>query len=339
MKFKTFALFVGPSVFLMFLFIAAPLFSVFWQSFHLTKPVFETVEVETCTPGFTGQICVVEKKTRPVFDAQGKPKTETTFVGLQSYRNLIEPDRAFPAMVDGDWTKLLTIDFWKALRFTLTFTFITLPLVIAVGFAIALAVNNTLRALRGPVIFLSLLPFIITPVIGALAIRWLFIGDGIMTALLEWWLERDIALFAQGWTIELLMLFYRVWHAAPFAFVVLYAGLQTVNQDALESAIIDGANRWERLRYIVIPHLMPLLIFISLIHLMDTYRVFEEVVGFSSQAHVISLQWLTYDFLTPDDSGSRSIGRASASAMLTMIGIAIILVPLLRRTWRDHKEG
>jgi multiple sugar transport system permease protein len=242
-------------------------------------------------------------------------------------------------MVDGDWTKLLTIDFWKALRFTLTFTFITLPLVIAVGFAIALAVNNTLRALRGPVIFLSLLPFIITPVIGALAIRWLFIGDGIMTALLEWWLERDIALFAQGWTIELLMLFYRVWHAAPFAFVVLYAGLQTVNQDALESAIIDGANRWERLRYIVIPHLMPLLIFISLIHLMDTYRVFEEVVGFSSQAHVISLQWLTYDFLTPDDSGSRSIGRASASAMLTMIGIAIILVPLLRRTWRDHKEG
>ena len=84
---------------------------------------------------------------------------------------------------------------------------------------------------------------------------------------------------------------------------------------------------------------MPLLIFISLIHLKDTYRVFEEVVGFSSQAHVISLQWLTYDFLTPDDSGSRSIGRASASAMLTMIGIAIILVPLLRRTWRDHKEG
>ena len=93
MKFKTFALFVGPSVFLMFLFIAAPLFSVFWQSFHLTKPVFETVEVETCTPGFTGQTCVVEKKTRPVFDAQGKPKTETTFVGLQSSRNLIEPDQ------------------------------------------------------------------------------------------------------------------------------------------------------------------------------------------------------------------------------------------------------
>ncbi len=339
MKFRTFAVFVGPSVLLMFLFITAPLISVFWQSFHLTKVVFETVEVETCTPSFTGQTCVTEEKTRPQLDEDGRIKSEIRFVGFQSYRSLIEPKKAFQAIKKLDWSMFQTINFWKALRFTLTFTFITLPLVVGVGFAIALAVNNTLRAMKGYVIFISLLPFIITPVIGALSIRWLFIGDGILTAFLEWWLERDIALFAQGWTIEVLMLFYRVWHSAPFAFVVLYAGLQTVNQDSLESAIIDGANRWQRLRFIIVPHLMPLIIFISLIHLMDAYRVFEEVVGFSSEAHVISLQWLTYDLLTPDDSGSRSIVRASASAMLTMVGISIILVPLLRRTWRDHREG
>ena len=74
-----------------------------------------------------------------------------------------------------------------------------------------------------------------------------------MTAFLEWWLQIDIAMFAQGWTIEILMLFYRVWHVAPFAFVIFYAGLQTVNHDTLESAIIDGASRWQRLRYVVIP--------------------------------------------------------------------------------------
>ena len=264
MKFRTFAVFVGPSVLLMFLFITAPLISVFWQSFHLTKVVFETVEVETCTPSFTGQTCVTEEKTRPQLDEDGRIKSEIRFVGFQSYSSLIEPKKAFQAIKKLDWSMFQTINFWKALRFTLTFTFITLPLVVGVGFAIALAVNNTLRAMKGYVIFISLLPFIITPVIGALSIRWLFIGDGILTAFLEWWLERDIALFAQGWTIEVLMLFYRVWHSAPFAFVVLYAGLQTVNQDSLESAIIDGANRWQRLRFIIVPHLMPLIIFISL---------------------------------------------------------------------------
>ncbi|MEM6340404.1 MAG: ABC transporter permease subunit, partial [Pseudomonadota bacterium] len=210
-------------------------------------------------------------------------------------------------------------------------------MVIGVGLAIALAVNNAVRSLRGPVIFISLLPFIITPVIGSLAIYWLFVGDGIITSLIERWTGNDIAMFAQAWTIELLMYVYQVWHVAPFAFVIFYAGLQTVNMDTLESAVIDGANRWERLRHVIIPHLMPLIIFIALIHLMDTYRAFEVIVGFRSQAHVISLQWLTYDFLTPDDAGNRAISRASASAMLTMIGIVVLLILPLRRTWRDHK--
>ena len=339
MKFKTFAAFVGPSLFLMCLFIAAPLVSVFTQSFYVTQQVFETVEVETCTPGFTTQICNTEIKTRPILDENGEVLTETNFVGLQSFVNVLQPERAMAALAAGNISEFLTIDFWKALRFTLTFTLITLPLAIGTGLAIAVVVNNTVKAIRGPVIFVSLLPFIITPVIGALSIRWLFIGDGIMTAFLEWLVDRDIAMFAQAWTIESLMLFYRVWHVAPFAFVIFYAGLQTVNQDTLESAIIDGASRWERLRYVVVPHLMPLIIFVSLIHLMDCYRVFEEIVGFSSQAHVISLQWLTYDFLTPDDSGNRSISRASASAMLTMVGIVILLYPLLLRTWRDHRKG
>ena len=84
---------------------------------------------------------------------------------------------------------------------------------------------------------------------------------------------------------------------------------------------------------------MPLVVFVSLIHLMDSYRAFEEIVGFSSQAHVISLQWLTYDLLQPDDSGNRSISRASASAMLTMVGIVLLLMPLLRRTWKDFTGG
>ncbi len=337
MKFKTFAVFVGPSVLMMLLFIAFPLVSVFIQSFKITQPVYETVQMETCTPGFLTQTCVTEEKSVPVLDEAGEIVTQTEWVGLQSYINVLEPERAWAALSAGDWRAFQSIDFWKALRFTLTFTFITLPLVLGTGLAIALVINNAARRVKGPVIFISLLPFIITPVIGALSINWLFRGDGILTATMERMLDRDIALFAQAWTIEILMMVYRVWHVAPFAAIVFYAGLQTVSSDSLESALIDGASRWQRLKYIVIPHLMPLIVFVGMIHLMDTYRVFEEIVGFSSQGHVISLQWLTYDFLQPDQSGNRSISRASASAMLTMVGIVLLLIPPLKRTWRDHR--
>jgi len=337
MPFKTFAAFVGPSILMMLLFIAFPLLSVFSQSFYHNQPIYESVEVETCTPGFLTQTCTTEVKSVPKLDANGQIIKVKKFVGLQSYANVLELGRAKEALLDGNWRAFQTIDFWKALRFTLTFTLITLPLVLGFGLLIALVINNASKRVRGPVIFVSLLPFIITPVIGALSINWLFRGDGILTATLEWWLARDIAMFAQAWTIEILMMFYRVWHVAPFAAIVFYAGLQTVNQDSLESAVIDGASRWQRLRYVVIPHLMPLIVFVTMIHLMDSYRVFEEVVGFSSQGYVISLQWLTYDFLVPDQAGNRSISRASASAMLTMIGIVLLLIAPLRRTWREHK--
>jgi len=316
MKFKTFAAFVGPSAFMMLVFIALPLVSVFLESFKVTQPVMQNIEVETCTPGFIGQTCVTELKTVPTLDENGKTITVTKWQGLQSYRSVLQMDKVWQAIGNGAWSEITQIDFWKALRFTLMFTLITLPLVIGVGLLIALTVNNAAKALRGPVIFISLLPFIITPVIGSLSIYWLFVGDGILTAMMERWTGSNISMFAQAWTIELLMYFYRVWHVAPFAFVIFYAGLQTVNMDTLESAVIDGAS-----------------------HLMDCYRVFDEIIGFRSQAHVISLQWLTVDLLTPDDAGNRAISRASASAMLTMVGIVFLLIWPLRRTWKDHKGG
>ena len=330
-------MFIGPSVFLMLLFIAAPLASVFWQSFHVTQPIYVQEEVETCTAGLLGSTCTTELKTRPILNEDGKILTKTTFVGLQSYRNVLEPTKLKGAIENRSWREFNNIRFWAALRFTLVFTILTLPLVLGTGMLIALAVNNTLNRIKGYVIFLSLLPFIVTPVIGALSIRWLFIGDGILTAGLEWWLDRDIAMFGQGWTIELMMYIYRIWHVSPFAFVVFYAGLQTASKDVLEASIIDGATRWQRFRYVIVPHLMPLVVFVTLIHLMDAYRVFEEIVGFSASGHVVSLQYLTYEFLLQDGTGARNISRASASAMLTMIGITVLLVIPLRRVWREQR--
>lgn len=340
MRTRTFFAFVGPSFALMLLFIAVPLVTVFWQSFYITRGVFKEVTVETCVPGFLTQTCSKETRSEPVRNADGSPKSANHYVGLENYRQILQPDEVRKAFEPGGgrWDRVLSLDFYRALRFTLTFTFVTLPLIILLGLALALAVDNSVAAVRGPVIFVSLLPYVITPVIGALSIRWLFVGDGILTAALEAMAGRKILLFTDGWSIEGLMLFYRVWHVAPFAFIVFYAGLQTLDKQVVESAYIDGANRWNRLRYIVLPHLFPLTMFVALIHLMDAYRVFEEVVGFSSQAYRISLQWLTYYYLTNDLTGQSSIGRASASAMLTMIGVVILLVPLLVRTWRDYNS-
>ena len=192
MKRRTFFLFVAPSVAMMLLFIATPLVTVFLQSFQNTQSVFREETVERCTPGFPAPICSSEKRTVPTLDAQGRPVTRTVWVGLDNYWALLRPAEVAAAFAPGGGglSALLSIDFYRALRFTLTFTFVTLPLVIGIGLALALALNATVRSIRGPIIFVTLLPFIITPVIGALSIRWLFVGDGIMTAALRELFDR-----------------------------------------------------------------------------------------------------------------------------------------------------
>ena len=275
MRRRVFLLFVLPSVAMMALFIAVPLVTVVVQSFSNTQRVFHEETAESCSPGFPNPVCTTETRSVPALDDAGHVLTQSRWVGLANYAALIQPGAIRAALSGAGLGAVANVDFFKALRFTLTFTLITLPLILALGLALALALNATTRLIRGPIIFASLLPFIITPVIGALSIRWLFDSDGILTAGLERVLGHPVSMLSHDWTLELLMMLYRVWNTAPFAFVIFYAGLQGVNQDTIDAAVVDGASRWERLRYVVIPHLAPLILFVSLIHLMDAYRVYN----------------------------------------------------------------
>ena len=98
---------------------------------------------------------------------------------------------------------------------------------------------------------------------------------GIIGAMLQWAADNpNLSVKASTPLMWIMLMVYGVWHYAPFAFIVYYAGLQTVNKEIIEAAVVDGASRWERIRYVVLPHLLPLTTFIALIQLMDNFRVF-----------------------------------------------------------------
>jgi multiple sugar transport system permease protein len=209
--------------------------------------------------------------------------------------------------------------------------------VMVLGFIIAVAVNAMPRLIRGPVIFFSLLPMIVTPIVGSLVLFWMIDSQGVIGATLQLIFDDPQLSLKASPTLTWVTLFvYGVWHSAPFSFVVFYAGLQTVPADTLESAMIDGASRWERIRFVVIPHLAPLAIFVALMQLMDNFRVFEPLVGFSASANATSLSWLIFNDLRSSDSPL--FGSAAATSMLTIVGVVILLTPVLMRTWRDFKR-
>ena len=99
---------------------------------------------------------------------------------------------------------------------------------------------------------------------------------------------------------------------------------------------MDGATRWQRVRYVVFPYMAPLAVFITLIQLMDNFRVFEPIVGFSAQASATSLSWIIFNDLRGGDV--QLFGSAAATSVLTICGVAILLTPVLIRTWRDFNR-
>ena len=338
MKHKTFFWFILPTFLAMLIFIFLPLISIFLQSIH-TPHENVLMTVENCDPFGCKKVTSIDhdaindlKKTEPL----GK------FVGLDIYF-----DRGHLAIenVKMLWKKdnnffqfiktLSDLPFYKAIFFTLTFTFTVTPIMLVLGFLIALSVNTISKKLRGMIIFFSLLPMIVTPLIGSIILFWMIDSRGIIGNLIQWLLsDPDLSLKASTSLTWIMLIVYGVWHAIPFSFIVFYAGLQTVPKDQLESAKIDGANKFEEVIYIIIPHLMPLITFVALMQLMDNFRVFEPIVGFSAEAHATSLSWIIFNDLGGE---TRQLSAAATSSILTIIGVIILLSPVLLRTWKDFK--
>ena len=340
MPHRTFWLFIAPSGFLMLLFIALPIVSVVVQSLHIEHEKV-LIESESCGPfGCTRNVRVDDAATAALRaeDPLGR------FNGLGTYTN--RNHLAFEELgsawrtrdsLGGFLGEVMNLPFYKALAFTLTYTFVTTPFVIVLGFLLALAVNTLASWLKGVVIFATLLPFIITPLIGSLVLFWMIDADGIIGNTLQAVFDDPgLSLKASPALTWITLIVYGVWHSTPFAFIVFYAGLQTVPGETLESAMIDGASRWERTRYVVIPYVAPLVLFVMLIHLMDAFRVFEPVVGFSAEANATSLSWIIYNDLSQE---TKLFGSAGATSVLTILGVMILLSPVVWRTWQDYRRG
>lgn len=340
MPHRTFFVFIFPSILAMVLFITLPIVSVVVQSLFVQHEAI-LITVENCDPfGCSSQ-------TRVDTEAMAKLQEERPlgqFAGLSNYlnRNHLAVDEIGAILSDnqgfGDVvSRIFNLPFYKALSFTLVYCFLVTPLAMALGFAIALAVNTLPRLLKGPVIFVSILPMIITPLVGSLILAWMFNPSGILGATLQdLFNDPGLSLRASPVLTWIVLLVYGVWTNGPFSFVVFYAGLQTVPQDTVESARIDGASRWEVIRHVVIPHLAPLATFVALVQLMDNFRVFEPIVGFSAEANATSLSWLVFNDLVGQDS--QLFGSAAATSVITIVGVLILLAPVLRRTWREFNQ-
>ncbi len=240
----------------------------------------------------------------------------SSFIGLANYSEVLRDP-----------------DFWRATRFTLAFVAITVPIEMTLGIVFALLLD---RVGRGRSIYLAaiLLPFIVTPVVGTLLFRNLFSRGGLVSWLIE--LVTGNPFVIDGSNVRLLIMLHAIWHVTPFAFVAVFAGLQTLPQERVEAAAIDGGKFRDIFWHVTIPHLKSILFFVAIISIMDSYRVFDSVFVFAGNRFDDSHTLSVYNSVVALDAKIGRLGKGHAIAVLTVVGIFAALVPFLIRSYKEQ---
>lgn len=340
MPHRTFAAFIFPSLFTMLLFIAAPILSIVYQSFFIQHRQVMQV-VETCDPFSCQQDTRIDSEAMAALYEEAPAGR---FNGLGTYTDaghlafdeIGEIWRNAPDM-GSFFAGVFNLPFYDALAFTTAYTLVVTPVSIALAFLIALAVNAIPRLLHGVVIYFSILPFIVPSLLGSIILFWMIDSRGIIGSTLQTiFNDPSLSVKADPVLTWIMIFCYGIWSAASFFFIILYAGLQTVPRDTLESAMIDGASRLARVRFVVLPHMLPIMTFLALVGVMDNFRVFEAIIGFSAGAHANSLSTLIFNALR--SGGTPLFGSAAATSMLTIFCIAILMMPSMYRSYISFKQ-
>src|SRR5262245_882128 len=166
--------------------------------------------------------------------------------------------------------------FWHAVRVTLLYALTSVVLSLTFGTALALLLDNELFFAS---FFRSILmiPMVITPAV--IAIFWKLLYEqeaGVFNSVLTGlglgkvaWLSLDRAFMS--------MVLMDVWQSTPFFMLVILAGLQSVDQNLVDAARVDGANIVQRFRFVILPHIVPYMVIAAVFRGIATMNDFDKI--------------------------------------------------------------
>jgi multiple sugar transport system permease protein len=251
---------------------------------------------------------------------------------FESYQLARPDEREFIGLDNYLWT-IQSPNFLNSISVTLIFTLVAVSLEFLLGLALALLVNKEFRG-QGVVRTVLMLPLFLTPsVVGLLFVRLYYPGDGLVPLFLSLFgLDNNFPILGTRATALPAIILMDVWRTTPFMFLVMLAGLQSLPQEVIEAAEIDGASAWQILKSVTLPLLMPLILVALTIRGMDAFREFDTFMlltggGPGQATEVISMMAYILAFRAYD------IGKASAVAwviLILVLGFSVFFVRKLR---------
>ena len=230
----------------------------------------------------------------------------TRFLGLQNYRNVLD-NAAFKLAAEN----------------TGKFILACVPILLLISFILALSVQALGK--RGRTYKTTfLLPMAIPVASVSLLWKVLFADNGLANGVLSFLGAEPVSFLGSNAAFWVLIFTY-LWKNSGYNMILWLSGMDGISKDLYEAAEVDGAGYRQKLWYITIPNLLPTLGMLSVLSLLNTFKVFREaylVAGKYPHDSIYLLQHLFNNWFFDLD-----LGRLTAGAvMMAMVMLIVILL-------------
>ena len=234
--------------------------------------------------------------------------TDAKFVGLQNYVKIFTEDGTFG----------------HALWYTTAFTVVSVVLINVIGFAVALLLT---KKIKGTNIFRTVffMPYLIGGII--LGYVWQLLLNGLLLQINKTLTYSSVYGF---WGLVILM----CWQQIGYMMIIYIAGIQNIPGELIEAAQIDGANKGQLLKHVIIPMVMPSITICTFLTLTNSFKLFDQNLALTNGEPSNMSEMLALNIYNTfyGRTGWEGVGQAKAVIFFILVGAIAMIQNRLTRS-------
>ena len=234
--------------------------------------------------------------------------TDAKFVGLQNYVKIFTEDGTFG----------------HALWYTTAFTVVSVVLINVIGFAVALLLT---KKIKGTNIFRTV--FFMPNLIGGIILCyvWQLLLNGLLLQINKTLTYSSVYGF---WGLVILM----CWQQIGYMMIIYIAGIQNIPGELIEAAQIDGANKGQLLKHVIIPMVMPSITICTFLTLTNSFKLFDQNLALTNGEPSNMSEMLALNIFNTfyGRTGWEGVGQAKAVIFFILVGAIAMIQNRLTRS-------
>ena len=243
------------------------------------------------------------------------------FVGLKNYLTLFRDP-----------------DFWTAMKVTVCYVLLNIPLQTVLAMIIALIMNNASKgvgALRG----IYLTPWIMSNVVVGLLWFWMLDPPvGIIDALLVKMGLPKVNFLTDTKTALPSVAMINIWRHMGYTALLNFAGLQSVPKEIEEAAVIDGCGPVRKFFSVVLPYIRPVMAFVIITTVIGSFQVYDTI-AVTTKGGPVTATYAVYLFIYKNGFEAYKMGYASAASMVLFVILALVSALQMRLTRAGESDN